>query len=627
MRYAVKNKKNIVKAYQLGVGTEMEKQLVEEGAIRLTEDGRYELFSQEVKGHKGQLAEKGDYFKVDVVDGKHFPYNNNKSMFEQNHRHIAGDEYEQIVKPVKIWEALKEENEPYPKEIQYLLDSNLLTISPDNTEQYYSAKVWGTTLTQSKDGVLVIYSVGTEEMKAEKEGGEDNEEEITKREKITSIDFGLISGKEFKERYTVCEHHVLMMALSTFNQYSEYVKTEYRYYNRSREGEPELLYHCDGYYQLEPIPQFICDYLEEPITDLILLETKDVRTDDRRKKVYFRPGKEVKPETILEDITVSEYYKTWIKNRLGNMVNIIEIPLDEIKPAEALSQVIQKVQELYKETKDKNAWRMWIDTHGGFRDISLVLASAARFFAVDKELPIQTDGIYTVYHSQKAEADEIINQSAFYFTESTEAMKKFLNYGQYIAEKFRPYEEGTEPYAFVSYRHDADAYVSSRNLLAAFQRNGIRFWYDKEIGYRDNWEEKIRKKNQDARVFVALLSDSYFESVECWKELLFAISKEKRLLQERNAGSSIYDRIYLFLLNKGVSVPQSEAEIPGEVLHLMKEDFHVSWEDLKIVFGIEPKSQLFQWFKYMGESIEAQNPDSPEVGKKMQALRDLLGSQ
>ena len=41
MRYAVKNKGNLVRAYELGAGSEMEKLLIEEGSICMQADGSY----------------------------------------------------------------------------------------------------------------------------------------------------------------------------------------------------------------------------------------------------------------------------------------------------------------------------------------------------------------------------------------------------------------------------------------------------------------------------------------------------------------------------------------------------------------------------------------------------------
>ena len=76
MRYAIKKK--TVKAFQLGTGTEMEKILIEEGVIIPKEDGTYELLSQEAVNGSGEIAHVGDYFKVDEVNGRHFPYPNEK---------------------------------------------------------------------------------------------------------------------------------------------------------------------------------------------------------------------------------------------------------------------------------------------------------------------------------------------------------------------------------------------------------------------------------------------------------------------------------------------------------------------------------------------------------------------
>ena len=78
----------------------MEATLIREGAIKKRQDGTYELFSQEAVNGTGEIAKAGDYFKVDIVDGRHYPYPNSKQFFEENHIHIAGDEYEQKEKPL-----------------------------------------------------------------------------------------------------------------------------------------------------------------------------------------------------------------------------------------------------------------------------------------------------------------------------------------------------------------------------------------------------------------------------------------------------------------------------------------------------------------------------------------------
>ena len=85
MRYAVKNKGKFVRAYELGAGSEIEKLLIEEGAICAETSGRFHLFSQEAVNGEGQLADRGDFFKVDTVDGRHYPYPNKRDWFLKNH--------------------------------------------------------------------------------------------------------------------------------------------------------------------------------------------------------------------------------------------------------------------------------------------------------------------------------------------------------------------------------------------------------------------------------------------------------------------------------------------------------------------------------------------------------------
>lgn len=78
MYYVIKNKRNIQKAYRLG--------------------SKHPVIEHMIKEAKhGEAATIGDYIKI---DGTGYPYPNEKSYFEANHRLIKGDEYEQ--KPVVL---------------------------------------------------------------------------------------------------------------------------------------------------------------------------------------------------------------------------------------------------------------------------------------------------------------------------------------------------------------------------------------------------------------------------------------------------------------------------------------------------------------------------------------------
>lgn len=183
MRQAIKSKKKIVKAYQLGTGSHMEKLLLEEGTLVLREDGKYELFSQEAVNGKGEVAVAGDYFKVDDIEGKHFPYPNEKSWFEANHTHLHDDEYEQENKPLFIWQA----TDPVSEEIRYLLDTRKMTIKEEDYEHYFNAFLWGTDLSAAKDATVIFYNIDRDE-----NGG------------ITDIGFNFIAKAQFESDYELC---------------------------------------------------------------------------------------------------------------------------------------------------------------------------------------------------------------------------------------------------------------------------------------------------------------------------------------------------------------------------------------------------------------------------------------
>lgn len=183
MGTAIKNKKKVVTAYRLGANCEMEAQLIREGAIRIREDGKYELFSQEAVNGTGEIALSGDYFKVTTKDGKHFPYPNEKSWFEENHVHLQDNEYEQLNKPQVIWEV----GDPVNEEMQYLLDCGKLTIKEDDENHYFNAFLWGSQLSAAKNAVVVFYNVERDNQK-----------------NITDIIFNFVARSEFEKSYSYC---------------------------------------------------------------------------------------------------------------------------------------------------------------------------------------------------------------------------------------------------------------------------------------------------------------------------------------------------------------------------------------------------------------------------------------
>ena len=184
MRYAIKNRGKPVRAYELGAGTEMERFLIEEGAIRREPGGSYRLFSQEAVNGEGQIAQKGDYFKVDTVDGRHYPYPNKRDWFLENHTPLGEDLYEQCVSPMPIWTK----DDPSCDVIDCLLASGRLRLNPQDSERYYNAQLWGSPLCAAEDAVIVFHKL------------ERNEDGT-----IRQLSFNFVERKIFERDYTVCE--------------------------------------------------------------------------------------------------------------------------------------------------------------------------------------------------------------------------------------------------------------------------------------------------------------------------------------------------------------------------------------------------------------------------------------
>lgn len=183
MKYAVKSKGNIVKAYCLGEHSEMEQLLIRLGRIRLLPDGAYELMSQESKNGSGQRAEAGDYFKVDHVGGVYFPYPNSRAYFLNNHTHVEGDVYEQKAVPRAIWQW----GDGPCDAIGYLLERGKLTLNHEDPERFFNAFLWGTDLSAARDATVIFYDIIRDTTGT-----------------ITDVSFNFVVKEEFERSYTLC---------------------------------------------------------------------------------------------------------------------------------------------------------------------------------------------------------------------------------------------------------------------------------------------------------------------------------------------------------------------------------------------------------------------------------------
>lgn len=91
----------------------------------------------------------------------------------------------------------------------------------------------------------------------------------------------------------------------------------------------------------------------------------------------------------------------------------------------------------------------------------------------------------------------------------------------------RPYE-GTLPYLFVSYAHANDAAVLE--IIRTLQSRGFRVWYDEGIEAGSEWPESIASHLERAQLVLAFLSPAYLRSDNCRKEMHYALTKKKPVI-------------------------------------------------------------------------------------------------
>ncbi len=171
----------VVQAYRLGEDSRVLEEMIAEGEIKVRGDGRYEVFSRETGDKTGEIVHEGDYIKLDSSGS---PYPNSAEFFEENHRHLAAEYYEQQSKPVEIWTY----GDPPCPELRYLIEHGRLTIHEDDPEKYFQALLWGTELSADKDAVIVFYRI------IKDEAG-----------RITDADFNFVAGDEFRETYEILD--------------------------------------------------------------------------------------------------------------------------------------------------------------------------------------------------------------------------------------------------------------------------------------------------------------------------------------------------------------------------------------------------------------------------------------
>lgn len=158
----------------------------------------------------------------------------------------------------------------------------------------------------------------------------------------------------------------------------------------------------------------------------------------------------------------------------------------------------------------------------------------------------------------------------------------------------RPYE-GTLPYLFVSYAHKNDAAVLE--IIGTLQSRGFRVWYDEGIEAGSEWPESIASHLERAQLVLAFLSPAYLRSDNCRKEMHYALTKKKPVIN-----------VYLEQteLSSGM-----EMQI-GNLFALMKYTYPSEEYFYDKLFSAE----LLDASKFAGDPPELPDTPAPAPGKK-----------
>lgn len=88
--------------------------------------------------------------------------------------------------------------------------------------------------------------------------------------------------------------------------------------------------------------------------------------------------------------------------------------------------------------------------------------------------------------------------------------------------------EGKENYIFISYAHKDSSRVFP--IMEELFSRGYRLWYDEGIAPGSEWPEDIAQHLNGAAMVIAFVSANSMASVNCRREINFALSKEKPFL-------------------------------------------------------------------------------------------------
>jgi|GEM_PF-6247604 len=133
-----------------------------------------------------------------------------------------------------------------------------------------------------------------------------------------------------------------------------------------------------------------------------------------------------------------DYFKLRMKEN-GINAEIIDIDIDEDNSSQGISNAVTMIRErigLYH--LEKRDCKLWVDIHGGYRDISLVYQAV--IYLLKDGFDIDVDDIFTIQYGKKANIKSV--KESFKIFDFVSGIEEFRNYGssykikEYYGDKY-----------------------------------------------------------------------------------------------------------------------------------------------------------------------------------------------
>jgi hypothetical protein len=163
-------------AFCLGQNNKLQQALLERGLLQKTGPGHWEVLTREATV-QGEVACDGDFIKLDSIG---MPYPVKRDFFLANHVLQEDGTWLQKSRPLRMW---CRDEEPC-RELQFLLDEELLEYRPAQAEQAFRAFLFGTWQTAPADAVIIFDAV-----RYDADG------------QLDRVDFHFVARDEFEKTY------------------------------------------------------------------------------------------------------------------------------------------------------------------------------------------------------------------------------------------------------------------------------------------------------------------------------------------------------------------------------------------------------------------------------------------